>query len=148
MPLNTQNSPAEEVGTALQIAEIALDEAEHAADMLRVAYARRLLSDAFPHHGVAVFVRSWNEDRPQLVQLLSSQEGVEDIDLTQNPPTPLPKGTSKAFREAKRTIQRIADDDRLLAQVNLYGADFDHVHDGWVEFDLSLAEVEGPEQGH
>lgn len=142
MPLDTQNAPAEEVGAALQIAEIALDEAERAADVLRVAHARRLLSDAFPHHSVAVFVRNWDEDRPRLVQLLSSEEGVEDVDLTDNPSAPLPKGTSEAFGEAERAIRRIADDERLLAQVSLYGADFEHEHDGWVEFDLPLAASE------
>lgn len=142
MPLHTQNAPAEEVGAALQIAEIALEEAQRAADALRVAHARRLLSDAFPRHAVAVFVRNWDEDRPRLVQLLSAEEGVADIDLTEDPSAPLPRGTSEAFGEAERAVRRIGDDDRLLAQVGLYGADFEHEHDGWVEFDLPLAAAE------
>ena len=140
MPLDTQNAPVEEVGAALQIAEIALEEAERAADVLRVAHAHRLLSDAFPRHAVAVFVRNWDEDRPRLVQLLSAEEGVADVDLTEDPSAPLPKGTSEAFGEAERVIQRIGDDDRLLAQVSLYGADFEHEHDGWIEFDIPLGD--------
>lgn len=125
---------------SLEEAERALSRVQAAVDSMRAAEARRLLSLAFPRHSTAVFVRDWDEDRPRLVQLLSTEDGVDDVDLTADPEAQLPKGSWKA----ERLVRMIAagGDEAVWAQTGFDG-EYITTHDGWVEFDLTLGLAPG-----
>ena len=129
---------------SLEEAERALSRVQSAVDSMRAAEARRLLSLAFPRHSTAVFVRDWDEDRPRLVQLLSTEDGVDDVDLTADPEARLPEGSSGAFWKAEHFVCMIAagGDEAVWAQPGFDG-EYITTHDGWVEFDLALGLAPG-----
>lgn len=140
MPID-QND-AEQLKAARDIAEEALAEAKRAADVLRTAYARALLTQAFPSHSLAVFARSRDEDEAKLIQLVSSTEGVDDLELTEEAVyDALSPEQKHAFNEADSAIALIGDDDDLWGHLEAP----DEEHDDWYEFDLYLGGAEQAE---
>lgn len=114
-------------------AEKVLAEAKTAADALRAEHAAAALRQAFPQHTLAVFTRAWDEDGPKLYQLLSSQEGVDDIDLEEDGEK-LTREQLVACSVADRAIRLIGSDDEIYEHLDLP----DEEHQDWTEFDLSL----------
>jgi hypothetical protein len=114
-------------------AETRLAAAEQEADALRVAHAGALLAEAFPQHTLAVFARNWDEDEPHLLQLLTSVDGVEAIEVADERES-MTTAQKRALKDAEWAIVLIGSDDHIVRHLEV--SEEDHVD--WVEFDLAL----------
>jgi hypothetical protein len=115
-------------------AESVAADAKHLADSLRAEYARLLLAEAFPGYTLAVFARSWGEDSPRLLQVLSDRRDQIDIDLSESNPAALPQAQQTAVYAAQLQITLIGSDDEILEHLDPGETD----HEGWEEFVLYL----------
>lgn len=132
MPID-QND-AEQLKAARDIAEEALAESKAAADVLRVAYSMAVLSDAFPQHSLVVFARSWDQDEPRIIQILSATEGVEDIDVQEPEAVSLSDEQWRAINEADNSIVAIGSDEEIWQHLDAG----EEEHEDWYEFDLAI----------
>lgn len=134
MPVTEKNS-IEEIEAARDIAEEILDSAKRPADLLRVMHAKAVLRRAFPQHAVAVFAREWDQDEPLLIQLISTEDDVDDVDLEDDAVADaLTDVQRRATLVADRAIRLIGNDDEVWRYLDAP----DEEHEDWYEFDLSL----------
>lgn len=125
----------QQITTDRAVAEATLIKAEENANALRVEHAAATLREVFPQHTLAVFGRTWDEDAPRLMQLLSSEEGVVDIDLDDDASAEsLTREQSKACALAD-TVAKLIRGDIEMSQC--LASDI-KVHADWVEFNLAL----------
>ncbi|MCI4659694.1 hypothetical protein [Cryobacterium zhongshanensis] len=137
MPVTEKNS-IEEIEAARDIAETILDSAKRPADLLRVMHAKAVLRQAFPQHAVAVFARYWDQDEPRLIQLISAEDDVEDVELQDDDvATALTGDQKRAASVADRAIRLLGSDDEVWNYLDAP----DEEHEDWYEFDLTLAEL-------
>lgn len=102
------------------------------------AHAHALLSEAFPRHSTAIFVRNWDEDSPHLLQLLSGDAAVPDYDTTEQDGRPdwISPEQWSALVEAERAIAYLGTDEEVHEHLEP-GEDPDS-HPDWVEFQMAL----------
>ncbi|MFB7919527.1 hypothetical protein [Streptomyces sp. NPDC056061] len=108
-------------------AESVAAEVKHLADALRVEYTRQLLQNTFPRHTRAVFTRDFDEDEPTLTRLLSADDEVATLDLSNQGEDyhTLTNELKTVVNEAEQQITRIGSDIDI----------FEHLDPGEVERD-------------
>lgn len=119
------------------------ERAKQMADSLRAEFARTLLAEVFPDHSVAIFSRHWEENEPQLLQVLSASDVVDDFEMSEDPGLKtLPAEHRDYVSWAQAEIQAIGSDDDILRHLSFGETD----HEGWTEFQLVLHPDAGSKQ--
>lgn len=110
------------------------DEARELADEINIAYVKLVLDEEFPEHDLVIFARYDDVDDIQLIQALSRDASVNDIDLTEDDGPDLVSRQRDAALLAEALLNQIGGDARLLKHLD----SGEHDHDGWTEYQLSL----------
>ncbi|ROR76049.1 hypothetical protein SAMN06295974_3804 [Plantibacter flavus] len=132
------SQPIDEIAHRRHAAEEAFRTAKAHADELRIEHTRLVLGAAFPRHTVAIFARQWDEDQACLVQLLTDQPGVTDIDLMNDPTDGiLLSEQRRAIALADQAVILVGSDEDLWRLIGTPEVD----HSDWSEFPLELRHV-------
>lgn len=96
---------------------------------------RTTLTEAFPDHDMVVFARSWDEDAPHLLQVLSGDPRAIEYDASSQEGRPdwMTASQWNCLIEAERLVCHIGTDEEIQEHFNS-----ETEHEDWVEFQVPL----------